>query len=61
MCWSNALRYACSTLGEVFETFYVSIMGYADGHAVYLLSGLDKETISSIIVNIEFCLNEVKA
>ena len=44
-----------STLGEVFEKFDISVMGYADDHALYS-SCLDNETISSIIANIEVCL-----
>ena len=48
-----------STLGEVFEKFDVSVMGYADDHALHL-SCLDKETISSTIANIEVCIKKVK-
>ena len=46
-----------STLGEVFEKFDISVMGYADDHALYS-SCPDKETISSTIANIEVCLKE---
>ena len=48
-----------STLGEVFEKFDISVMGYADDHALYS-SCLDKEAVSSTIDNIEVCLKEVK-
>ena len=48
-----------STLGEVFKKFDISVMGYADDHALYS-SCLDKETVSSTIANIEVCLKEVK-
>ena len=48
-----------STLGKVFEKFDISVMGYADDHALYS-SCLDKETVSSTIANIEVCLKEVK-
>ena len=48
-----------STLGEAFEKFDISVMGYADDHALYS-SCLAKETVSSTIDNIEVCLKEVK-
>ena len=48
-----------STLGEVFEKFDISVMGYADDHALYS-SYPDKETVSSTIANIGVCLKEVK-
>ena len=49
-----------STLRKVFEKLEISVMGYADDHALYSPSCFDKETISSTIANIEFCLREVK-
>ena len=48
-----------STLGEVFEKFDISVMGYADEHALYS-SCPDKTTTSITIANIEVCLKEVK-
>ena len=49
-----------STLSEVFEKFYISVMGYADDYALYSSSCVGKENISSTIANIEVCLKEVK-
>eukprot|EP00794_Sanderia_malayensis_P006351 gene6350-7078_t len=49
-----------SELQHVFSTFDVSVMGYADDHAVYSSSSVDKETTSATIENIQVCLKEVK-
>ena len=48
-----------STLGEVFEKFDISVMGYADDHALYSCC-VDNETVPSTIANIEVCLKAVK-
>ena len=58
-CAGPVLYTYASTQAEVFEKFYISVMGYADDLALWS-SCLDKETISATIPDIVVCLKKVK-
>ena len=47
-----------STLSNVIDN-NISVMGYADDHALYSISSTDKESVSRTLANVELCLEKV--
>ena len=46
-----------STLSNVIDN-NISVMGYADDHALYSTSCIETESVSLALANIEFCLEK---